>query len=279
MQLELSTAARLGVTVIYVTHDQEEALTLSDRIAVMIGAGSSRSGSRPSSMRRPRPVRRPVHRRVQSPRGHDGTGDGGRPVLITRRGCGSRPTRRRATVGEGPALFLRPERIAIGSDGGRGGGGDRDRRVGGGGLRREAMRYVVAPAGARPFTGQATQPGHRRSLKVGARVTLRGTRTRPSPKGEIHELDDRRYVLKMGSLTGPPAAATRAGGPWIARAHQAVVVCSWGGAYQRPSARRCSSLREGDRHQDRRASRRTTEAEGDGPERQTSSGTWSTWAT
>jgi ABC-type Fe3+/spermidine/putrescine transport system ATPase subunit len=36
MQLELKhLQARLGVTVIYVTHDQEEALTLSDRIAVM----------------------------------------------------------------------------------------------------------------------------------------------------------------------------------------------------------------------------------------------------
>src|SRR5262252_3250474 len=36
MQLELKHLhARLGVTVIYVTHDQEEALTLSDHIAVM----------------------------------------------------------------------------------------------------------------------------------------------------------------------------------------------------------------------------------------------------
>src|SRR4030095_16894793 len=36
MQLELKRLrTRLGVTVIYVTHDQEEALTLSDRVAVM----------------------------------------------------------------------------------------------------------------------------------------------------------------------------------------------------------------------------------------------------
>lgn len=36
MQLELKQIqARLGVTVVYVTHDQEEALTMSDRIAVM----------------------------------------------------------------------------------------------------------------------------------------------------------------------------------------------------------------------------------------------------
>src|SRR4029434_3619128 len=36
MPLELKRLqTRLGVTVIYVTHDQEEALTLSDRVAVM----------------------------------------------------------------------------------------------------------------------------------------------------------------------------------------------------------------------------------------------------
>ncbi|WJH38532.1 ABC transporter ATP-binding protein (plasmid) [Aliirhizobium terrae] len=36
MQIEIkSLQQRLGVTVIYVTHDQEEALTMSDRIAVM----------------------------------------------------------------------------------------------------------------------------------------------------------------------------------------------------------------------------------------------------
>ena len=36
MQLELKKMQRqLGITFIYVTHDQEEALTMSDRIAVM----------------------------------------------------------------------------------------------------------------------------------------------------------------------------------------------------------------------------------------------------
>jgi spermidine/putrescine transport system ATP-binding protein len=36
MQLELKTLQReVGITFIYVTHDQEEALTMSDRIAVM----------------------------------------------------------------------------------------------------------------------------------------------------------------------------------------------------------------------------------------------------
>ena len=41
---------RLGVTTIMVTHDQEEALTMSDRIVVMQAAGSSRSAARSRSM-------------------------------------------------------------------------------------------------------------------------------------------------------------------------------------------------------------------------------------
>lgn len=36
MQMELKTMQKkLGITFIYITHDQEEALTMSDRIAVM----------------------------------------------------------------------------------------------------------------------------------------------------------------------------------------------------------------------------------------------------
>ena len=40
---------RLGITTLYVTHDQEEALSISDRVAVMSTATSSRSARRPRS--------------------------------------------------------------------------------------------------------------------------------------------------------------------------------------------------------------------------------------
>ena len=39
----------VGITFVYVTHDQEEALTMSDRIAVMNHGGSSRSARRARS--------------------------------------------------------------------------------------------------------------------------------------------------------------------------------------------------------------------------------------
>ena len=43
MQLELKAIqTQLGITFIYVTHDQDEALAMSDRIAISTSAGSSR---------------------------------------------------------------------------------------------------------------------------------------------------------------------------------------------------------------------------------------------
>ena len=50
MQYELKQLhERLGVTMVYVTHDQSEALTMSDRIAVFNEGASSSSRRRPSS--------------------------------------------------------------------------------------------------------------------------------------------------------------------------------------------------------------------------------------
>jgi spermidine/putrescine transport system ATP-binding protein len=55
MQLELmSLNRRLGITFVYVTHDQEEALTMSDRIAVMDNARVAQLASPPEIYERPR---------------------------------------------------------------------------------------------------------------------------------------------------------------------------------------------------------------------------------
>ena len=54
LQVELKRIQRdVGITFVYVTHDQEEALTMSDRIAVMNRESSSRStGPRPCTSTR-----------------------------------------------------------------------------------------------------------------------------------------------------------------------------------------------------------------------------------
>ena len=69
MQIELKLIQReVGITFIYVTHDQEEALTMSDRLAVFRTAGSSRSARRPTSTSIRERVRRRLRRRSERAR-------------------------------------------------------------------------------------------------------------------------------------------------------------------------------------------------------------------
>nr|WP_010138138.1 sulfate ABC transporter ATPase [Oceanicola sp. S124] len=44
---------RTGLTTVFVTHDQDEAMELADLVVVMSMGGSSRSGSRPASSSQP----------------------------------------------------------------------------------------------------------------------------------------------------------------------------------------------------------------------------------
>ena len=56
LQVELKRIQEtLGITFVYVTHDQDEALTMSDRVAVMRGGRSSSAASRGCSTRSRRP--------------------------------------------------------------------------------------------------------------------------------------------------------------------------------------------------------------------------------
>jgi putative spermidine/putrescine transport system ATP-binding protein len=180
MQLELKhLQARLGVTVIYVTHDQEEALTLSDRIAVMNRGRIEQVGD-PTELY-DTPATGFVARFIGESNRVEGTiraGEGGRPLLVTRSGLRLPVRPGGAVIGEAAVLLLRPERIAIVADAGAGSDpvttgptvvGDIVETVFVG----DATRYVVRAAGGETFTVKRLNLDAADRLKVGARVTLR----------------------------------------------------------------------------------------------------------
>ncbi|WP_192254204.1 ABC transporter ATP-binding protein [Mesorhizobium silamurunense] len=119
MQIEIKRIQeRLGATVIYVTHDQEEALTLSDRVAVMHHGSLQQIGT-PSEL-----YRRPSSALVADfigamnfvPGIHVGN-EAGKHVIQVAEGIVLKATRggRRAIPFEGSAvcLAIRPEHIKI----------------------------------------------------------------------------------------------------------------------------------------------------------------------
>ena len=92
MQIELkSLQRRLGITFVFVTHDQGEALSMSDRVAVFNAGGSSRSP-------RPRELyTRPAHRL--------------RGALRWRRQRGSKARWRSGSRGAPQPFAVRPENV------------------------------------------------------------------------------------------------------------------------------------------------------------------------
>jgi putative spermidine/putrescine transport system ATP-binding protein len=121
MQLEIRHLhAELGISVVYVTHDQSEALTMSDRIAVF-HQGRIQQLARPDDL-----YERPANAFVASFIGESNRLDG---TLVARDGTSCRVrladgTELAATAGAGLApgaavvLSLRPERVTIGPEGG-----------------------------------------------------------------------------------------------------------------------------------------------------------------
>ena len=80
--------SRLGTTTVYVTHDQTEAMTLGDRVVVMLGGVAQQIGTPDELYNRPgEPVRRGLHR-VAVDELLPGDAD-------RRRGCGCRSARSR----------------------------------------------------------------------------------------------------------------------------------------------------------------------------------------
>jgi ABC-type Fe3+/spermidine/putrescine transport system ATPase subunit len=109
----------VGVTVLYVTHDQEEALTMSDRVALMNRGRIAQLGSAEDLYERP--ASRFVAEFIGESNLLEGrveSADGG-PVFVHGAGVRLRVPPGPATrPGEPYALMVRPEKITLGAAGG-----------------------------------------------------------------------------------------------------------------------------------------------------------------
>jgi spermidine/putrescine ABC transporter ATP-binding subunit len=117
MQIELRQLQKsVGITFIFVTHDQEEALTLSDRVAVMSGGQIMQCSSPRELYDAPRS--RQVAEFVGEMNFFNGRVDevGGSQVVVDVHGIGLVPIAGTGTglsVGQGVVLALRPERFIV----------------------------------------------------------------------------------------------------------------------------------------------------------------------
>jgi spermidine/putrescine transport system ATP-binding protein len=119
MQLYLKNLQHeVGITFIYVTHDQEEALTMSDRIAV-INEGRVQQVADPPTLYE-RPENRFVADFIGQTNVFSGTVESvsdGRATLRTVSGEKVEATAREIEVGEDAHAAVRPEKIRFGSEG------------------------------------------------------------------------------------------------------------------------------------------------------------------
>ena len=163
MQLELKKLQReVGITFVFVTHDQEEALTMSDRIAVMTQGVALQVGRRQRDLRAPQlPVCGRLHRRDQlSGRQDRREGWAARCGSSLRRAATSGPRRRsRLRTGADVSVTVRPEKMHL-RTGAAGSGnelhGPRDKhRLH---RHRHALRRDAAPTARRCACASRTPP-------------------------------------------------------------------------------------------------------------------------
>ncbi|HAV78046.1 MAG TPA: spermidine/putrescine ABC transporter ATP-binding protein [Anaerolineae bacterium] len=116
MQLELKTLQReVGITFIYVTHDQEEALTMSDRIAVM-SKGKALQVGKPEEIYE-RPANKFVADFIGETNFMDGIvkGQNGKVVVVDLPGSGEVrvESSRTFTSGQQVSVAVRPEKLRL----------------------------------------------------------------------------------------------------------------------------------------------------------------------
>ena len=164
LQIELKRVqVEVGITFVYVTHDQEEALTMSDRIAVMRGGKVEQLGTPEELYERPaHAVRRRLHRHVQpAQRDRSSRSTRGEPSIRLSSGetCQTAAGIGRH-IGRAVELSVRPEAIALTA---RNGGDDSsDPRSIPGAIEQVAylggnVQYLVRTAGGLSITALASE--------------------------------------------------------------------------------------------------------------------------
>jgi spermidine/putrescine ABC transporter ATP-binding subunit len=163
MQVELKELQRaLGVTLVFVTHDQEEALAMSDRIGVMNSGRLEQVGAPAEIYDRPRT--RFVAEFIGEINLIEGTISGGRFATADGRGLPA------PAAGDGPAaLALRPEKLRIVAAG----AGVIDGVVSDASFLGDQVLYSVALAGGRRLLVKEGNPGTGALRRNGAAVGLR----------------------------------------------------------------------------------------------------------
>ena len=163
---------QLGITTIYVTHDQEEALSLSDRVAVMKDGRVQQVGAPKELYERPRTrfvadfvgTNNLVPGQVRERAGTS---------LVVDTALGPLRAVAEGPVGERCVLAIRPENVAIaaGTEG-TGEGNVVHGRVGFVAYLGSALRYDVESASGQVLQADIRDPWHHEPLSVGREVAL-----------------------------------------------------------------------------------------------------------
>jgi putative spermidine/putrescine transport system ATP-binding protein len=178
MQVEIKEIQqRLGMTVLYVTHDQEEAMSMSDRIAIMDHGRIHQVGS-PGEVYE-RPTNPFVGRFLGEANLIEGTVTGEAGEVVRLRLASGQELRapRSNSCGTGRRmLFIRPERVQIAP--GTTGTGDPGANSLAGNIRRcsflgNILRYAVDLEGVPPITVDLQNAAGVSPLPVGTPVVLR----------------------------------------------------------------------------------------------------------
>ena len=172
MQIELKRIQReVGITFIFVTHDQGEALTMSDRIAVMSRGRVEQIGTPEEIYERPGSIF--VAGFIGSANLLPGTLEGagtGAPIAVLDSGVRlALPSAGDARDGDPITVMLRPERIALGAAD----GDERRAQPAGDGQGRHLPGLVAADDRRRPGRHRAAR--HRRDRRRHARPAARAT--------------------------------------------------------------------------------------------------------